>query len=137
MRLTPPKRYEIAFESEPEANAAFSAYQSQNMEHRGVPLVHFFSVDLMTHDNPISVQKVWVTTLSGKEFGAWRVGSQFQEPDERVRIENQAIRRFHIKAPYNQEPDRLSAIHIQHNGVIKIFRLISISERIKLAIRLK
>lgn len=135
-RLMPPKRYEIAFESEPAANAEFLSYQSQDMKFRGTPLVHFFSVDLMTHDNPISIQKVWVTTVSGKQFGAWRLGSQFQEPDERVRIETQAIRRFYIRAPYNDEPDRLSAIYIQHNGLIKVFRLIGPVARIRLAIGL-
>jgi hypothetical protein len=104
------------------------------MKHQGNPLVHFFSVDLMTHDFPISIQKVWVSTISGKQYGAWRLGSHFQEPDERVRIESHAIKRFYIKAPYNDQPDRLAAIYVQHNGLVKILRLIGPITRIRLAI---
>ncbi|OEC41520.1 hypothetical protein A7D27_13605 [Pseudomonas sp. 1D4] len=135
-RLMPPKRFEVSYEALEGANAAFREMQSQDMRGHGIPLIHFYTVDISTHDSPISIKKVWVCTVSGEEFKAWRLGHEFKEPDEKVRIESQAIKSFHIQAPYNKQPDTVATIHVQYNGKVKIIHLLNLWGRFKLALGL-
>lgn len=132
-RLMPPKRFDVSHKAMEGVSAEFQAMQGQDMQGRGTPLIHFYTVDILTHDSPISIQKMWVCTVSGEEFKAWRPGHHFLDPDESVRIESQAIRSFYIQAPYNKEPDTIATIHIQHNGKIKVIHLLSPWARLKIA----
>lgn len=135
-RLMPPKRFNVSHEAMEGASAEFQAMQGEDMQGHGTPLIHFYTVDILTHDSPISIQKMWICTVSGEEFKAWRLGHHFMESDENVRIESQAIKSFYIQAPYNKEPDPIATIHVQYNGKVKVIHLLSLWARLKLALGL-
>lgn len=135
-RLTPPKPFDVSYEAQEGASAEFEAKQGQDMSGCETALIHFYTVDIQTYDSPITIKKIWISTVSGEEFRAWRLGHQFLEPDEKVRIESQAIKSFYIQAPYRKEPDPIITIHVQHNGKVKLVHLLSLLDRIKLALGL-
>jgi len=135
-RLMPPKPFDVSYEAREAASAEFEAKQGQNMRGRESSLVHFYTVDVQTFHSPITIKKVWVSTVSGEEFKAWRHGPQFLESDEKVRIENQAIKSFYIWAPYKKVPDTIVTIHVQHNGKEKLIHLLSRMARLKQALGL-
>ena len=135
-RLMPPKPFDVSYEAREGASAEFEAKQGQDMRGSETTLIHFYTVDIQTYDSPITIKKVWVSTVSGEEFKAWRLGHQFLESDEKVRIESQAIKSFYIQAPYKKEPDTIVTIHVQHNGKVKLIHLLSRLARLKLALGL-
>lgn len=132
-RLMPPKPFEVSYEVREGVSAEFEAMQRQDMSGREHNLIHFFTVDIQTHDSPITIRKIWVCTASGEEFKAWRLGNHFLELDEKVRIESQTIKSFYIQAPYRKEPGTITTIHVQHNGQVKVIHLLGFLSRLKLA----
>lgn len=135
-RLMPPKLFDVSHEAREAASAEFEAKQSRNMRGRETAMVHFYSVEIQTFNSPITIKKVWVSTVSGEEFKAWRHGPNWLEPDEKVRIESQAIKSFYIWAPYKKVPDTIVTIHVQHNGKVKLIHVLSRLTRLKLALGL-
>lgn len=134
-RLMPPKPFDVSYEAWEGASAEFEAMQGRDMRGRETALIHFYTVDIQTHTSPITIKKVWVCTVSGEEFKAWRQG-HFLESDEKVRIESQAIKSFYIRAPYKKEPDAIATIHVEHNGKVQVIHLLSPLTRLKLALGL-
>lgn len=134
-RLIPAKLFDVSQEVREGASAEFKAKQDRDMRGRETSMVHFHTVDIQTHDSPITIKKVWVCTVSGEEFKAWRQG-QFLETDEKVRIEGQSIRSFYIYASYKKEPDTISTVHVQHHAKVKVIHLLSPLSRLKLALGL-
>ncbi|WP_415770316.1 hypothetical protein [Pseudomonas sp. LB3P38] len=133
-RLMPPKPFDVSYEAREQASSEFGAMQGQDMRGRETTLIHFYTVDIQTHDSPITIRKVRVRTVSGEEFEAWHPGYQFLEPAEKIRIESQAIKSFYIQAPYKKEPDTVATIHVQYNGMVKVIYLLSFLARLKLAL---
>lgn len=129
-RLKVPTPYEVAYSHRAAASAEFREYQSRDMSFEGRPLVHFFTVELMTNASPITIQKVWVTTLRCKEYEAWTLGDMWLQPDVNVRLDSQFIHAFRIQAHYDDEPDAIVCIKIKNNGKVKAVWLISPLQRL-------
>lgn len=136
-KLMPAKRFDVSHEALEGANDEFKALQSSDMEFRETVMVHFYTVDILTNDSPLTIKRLWVRSVTGDTFKPWRFGDMFLVPDEKVRIESQAIKSFYIRAPYAQEPAPLASIHIEYNDKVKVIQILSRWTRLRLAVGLK